>query len=125
MTARTTKTGGQLNAAGEREGTKGTCIHDKTFDSIPFQLGDHVCWAVRPDILDVAADNGKERVSAECDARSLCGWLRIGNEAYLVVTELNEVVGSAAQEVAKSSPWETSSARDTQIAFHVSLVMGT
>jgi DNA-binding CsgD family transcriptional regulator len=122
MTARANARGQPITASGKEE-RKRNCMD--AFDAIPFQLGDRICWAVRPDMVNIAPGNSDGQFSAECDAHSLCGWLRVGNEAYLVLTQTGEVDDRGDQAPAKDEPWEVLSEREMQIAILVSLGKGT
>jgi DNA-binding CsgD family transcriptional regulator len=123
MATRTANADGQSAAAGKLDAGR-SCSDDKALPSIPFRLGNHVCWAVRPENVDAAYENGK-CASTECEARSLCGWLRIGREAYLVLTKVERVEDAVDPASDKSEPWEILSERELQIAMLVSLGKGT
>jgi DNA-binding CsgD family transcriptional regulator len=105
----------------ERRGS----VQDNALDSIPFQIGDRACWAVRASDADLTADNGKGRLFAERDARNLCGWLCVGDQTYLVLAQTDVVAGVADYPPAMDEPWETLSERETQIAVLVSRGKGT
>jgi DNA-binding CsgD family transcriptional regulator len=124
MTARAAHAGGQSTTAGKTRDAKRSCSDDQAFQSIPFHLGSHVCWAVRPDNVDLAYPNG-ERGSGESEARTLCGWLRIGSEAYLVLTLTEKVDDVADPASDKTEPWRILSEREMQIAMLVTLGKGT
>jgi len=113
------------NVAMAKEEAEHTCIHDKPLDSIPFQVGGRACWAVRPDIVDSVSDNVEEPFSEKRQGRSLCGWLRIGGEPYLILTLTDEVDVRADQALPKNEPWENLSEREMQIAMLVTLGKGT
>src|SRR5271166_793355 len=124
MATRTASAGGQCATAGKIRDARRACLNDKVFQSIPFQLGDHVCWAVRPDDVDIAYETG-ERTSAVCETRSLCGWLRIGREAYLVLTQTEKVDEAVDPASDKNEPWGILSEREMQIAVLVTVGKGT
>ena len=124
MATRTASAGGQCATAGKIRDARRACLDDKVFQSIPFQLGNHVCWAVRPDDVDIAYETG-ERTSAVCETRSLCGWLRIGREAYLVLTQTEKVDEAVDPASDKNEPWEILSEREMQIAVLVTVGKGT
>ena len=77
--------------------------------------------------MDIAGGDPKEQPNWGSDARSLCGWLRVGEEVYLVLTQpsTDKAEEQAAQVRTKCDPWETLSEREMQIAILVSLGKGT
>jgi DNA-binding CsgD family transcriptional regulator len=114
--------GDQSTTAGKTRERCGS--DDQAFQPIPFHLGSHVCWAVRPDNIDPAYPNG-ERPSGESESRILCGWLRIGKEAYLILTQADKVDDVAHQVPDHNEPWEILSEREIQVAMLVTLGKGT
>jgi DNA-binding CsgD family transcriptional regulator len=123
MTAILARTGCEPNAATEERKTKRVCGQDKPSDFFQFKLGDRVCWAVRIDI----AGTPEKQLKWGSDARSLCGWLRVGKEIYLVLTQpsADKADERTVQEGTKRDAWETLSDRQMQIAILVSLGKGT
>jgi len=90
MSARTASASGQSRSGGDVKCVPRACSHDVRIQPVAFQLGDHVCWAVRPDYFDTVLGNG-ERGSPDRENRNLCGWLRIGREVYLVLSQTEKV----------------------------------
>ena len=109
----------------EKPGSRRTPVWNNALDSIPFQLGDRTCWAVRACNSDMAGGNDRRRLLAECGARHVCGWLRVADQTYFLLAQTDEVDGEADHPPAKDEPWETLSERETQIAVLVSHGKGT
>lgn len=124
MAARAVHAGGQSTTAGKARDAKRSCSDDQVFQSIPFHLGSHVCWVVPPDNIDLACAN-EERASGESEARTLCGWLRVGGKAYVVLTRTEKVDDPVDPASDKAEPWGILSEREMQIAMLVTLGKGT
>jgi DNA-binding CsgD family transcriptional regulator len=124
MAARAARAGGQSTTAGRNKDAARSSSDEQVFQSISFHLGSHACWAVRPNSVDLGYPN-REPAPGESESRTLCGWLRIGGEAYLVLTRADKADDAAHPVLDHNEPWEILSEREMQIAMLVTLGKGT
>src|SRR5690348_5764365 len=89
-------------------------------DCIPFQVADRNCWAVRACHSEPASGYSKP-ASHELGPREVSGWLRLGDQSYVVMVEREAGERLAAED----EVWEILSERETQIAVLVSRGKGT
>jgi DNA-binding CsgD family transcriptional regulator len=93
---------------------------------IPFQLGDHTCWAVRAPGRDAHGQNRDlTSLLGEFGVHRISGWLRIADQSYVLVSETSDTNGGTDRLSGETEPWEMLSARETEIAVLVSRGKGT
>jgi len=100
-------------------------IHgDGAHDRIPFQLGDHTCWAVRSSSGIVSLEPAAAKPFGDIGPDRILGWLRLADESYVLVSEADDTVG-ADQLRDETNAWDILSERETQIAVLVARGKGT
>lgn len=122
-----TRSGGDANRGKSREDRgqqEGSTRGNGTPDCIPFQLGDHACWAVRACGGAIGRD-GTVKPFDEIGHGRISGWLRIEDESYVLVSQPDRADNGADGPRTESDAWEILSERETQIAVLVARGKGT